>query len=709
MRLRLELVLASLLSFAAVASAAGTTYTYYGNAYSTCGGTYCTGGPYALSIEFTTTLTGNALASLPFTDITSTITSFRFTDESGLTIDKNNALYKQFSISTNASGNLVAWLIEGCGGSCNIQMQTNWKSPSGFAPGADFSETTASFAGSYGFIGNDPGAWSASTGLTTYLYHGNHFTSFSSPYTGSDSITGFFTTYSLPGNLTGANVTSNILNFSFTDGVNTLTPGNTGFPIPIGATGGPRFVISTDLQGKIRSWDVTLIEAVAPPNNYALFTCNDISTYFNSCPTNPYDLSYEGNGTIEGMVSSDPGTWSAAVVVGMPADSGVGSCVPFGCNGPNDEYQQVYMNSLFSGPITITGLEFFNTQFNSGAHEESAIDTGTFTVSLSTTSASWDTLSSTPANNIGGNNTEVFNGSLAQPWAFGDTLSITFSTPFTYVPGPSANLLLDIVVTGLGNSGGPGEIFFDTNGYNNGGFNGNTIFGRLSKGGFFPEFINSGYGLVTGFTVSELVGKAISSTKLTSSPGPFVYGLPVTFTAKLTSSAGPPPNGETVTFKKGTTELGTGTLSGGAARFTTSKLPEGTNSITATYGGDADFTSSSSALTISVVQPPSIKVSGSAPVDFFPNPQYWTVTITNKGPGTAYNVRLASATVNGVGGSESPSGDVGNLAAGKSVTIKVTGGGELLPPGFENVESDTVTWTGGTSTFSLRFVTGAGP
>ena len=50
------------------------------------------------------------------------------------------------------------------------------------------------------------------------------------------------------------------------------------------------------------------------------------------------------------------------------------------------------MNSLFSGPITITGLEFFNTQFNSGAHEESAIDTGTFTVSLSTTSASWDTL-----------------------------------------------------------------------------------------------------------------------------------------------------------------------------------------------------------------------------------------------------------------------------------------------------------------------------
>jgi len=194
---------------------------------------------------------------------------------------------------------------------------------------------------------------------------------------------------------------------------------------------------------------------------------------------------------------------AGTIIVGTPADSGVGDCIPFGCNGPNDEYQQVYMNSLFSGPITITGLEFFNTQYNSGAHEESGIDTGTFTISLSTTSARWNTLSLTQANNVGGNNTEVFSGSLVQSWAFGDTLSITFSKPFTYVPGPSANLLLDIVVTGLGNSGGPGEIFFDTNGYNNGGDNGNIIFGRDYNGGFFTPAVNSGFGLVTGFETSS--------------------------------------------------------------------------------------------------------------------------------------------------------------------------------------------------------------
>lgn len=139
-----------------------TTYTYHGNAYNTCSGTYCTGGPYALSAEFTTTLTASALANLPYTDITSSIVSFTFTDGSGLTIDNSNASYKDFNISTGASGNIATWLITSCGSSCNIQMQTNWDSPFGFIPGADFSETTASFAGSYGFISNDPGRWSAS-------------------------------------------------------------------------------------------------------------------------------------------------------------------------------------------------------------------------------------------------------------------------------------------------------------------------------------------------------------------------------------------------------------------------------------------------------------------------------------------------------------------------------------------------------------------
>src|SRR5207248_1198998 len=50
----------------------------------------------------------------------------------------------------------------------------------------------------------------------------------------------------------------------------------------------------------------------------------------------------------------------------------------------------------------------------------------------------------------------------------------------------------------------------------------------------------------------------------------------------------------TVTFQDGASALGTGTLSGGTATFTTSALTAGTHSITAIYGGDANFTGSTS-------------------------------------------------------------------------------------------------------------------
>jgi hypothetical protein len=59
------------------------------------------------------------------------------------------------------------------------------------------------------------------------------------------------------------------------------------------------------------------------------------------------------------------------------------------------------------------------------------------------------------------------------------------------------------------------------------------------------------------------------------------------FTATVTSTSG--ADGETVTFKRGTTVLGTGTLSGGSASFSDSMLTVGTKSITAVHAGDSNF------------------------------------------------------------------------------------------------------------------------
>jgi uncharacterized repeat protein (TIGR03803 family) len=98
----------------------------------------------------------------------------------------------------------------------------------------------------------------------------------------------------------------------------------------------------------------------------------------------------------------------------------------------------------------------------------------------------------------------------------------------------------------------------------------------------------------TSNQIKQLVKKSGTTTVLSSLPNPSKSGQAVTFTAVVNSSTAVVPDGETVTFKYKTTVLGTGTLSRGSASITTSTLPAGSDSIKATYGGDADNLGSSS-------------------------------------------------------------------------------------------------------------------
>jgi hypothetical protein len=95
-------------------------------------------------------------------------------------------------------------------------------------------------------------------------------------------------------------------------------------------------------------------------------------------------------------------------------------------------------------------------------------------------------------------------------------------------------------------------------------------------------------------SLAQVVQKYPTSTSLTSSLNPSIYGQPVTLSATV-SSAGSPPTG-TVTFKKGTTNLASPvTLSSGLATLTLTNLVPGTLSITATYNGDGSSAVSTSA------------------------------------------------------------------------------------------------------------------
>jgi len=108
---------------------------------------------------------------------------------------------------------------------------------------------------------------------------------------------------------------------------------------------------------------------------------------------------------------------------------------------------------------------------------------------------------------------------------------------------------------------------------------------------------DTSYAGSTSAAVGQTVGKATSSSTLTSSPNPSASGQSVTLTATVSGQFGGTPTG-TVTFSNGTTSLGSASLSGAQAVLTTTALPAGSDAITAAYGGDGNFaTDTSNAVT----------------------------------------------------------------------------------------------------------------
>ena len=94
----------------------------------------------------------------------------------------------------------------------------------------------------------------------------------------------------------------------------------------------------------------------------------------------------------------------------------------------------------------------------------------------------------------------------------------------------------------------------------------------------------------TSPVITQVVNPATTSTILTSSPNPSTFRKNVTLTATVSPSIAT----GTVTFYRGGTSIGTGVLNGGIASLITASLPEGTNTLKAVYGGDANDTTSTS-------------------------------------------------------------------------------------------------------------------
>ena len=149
-----------------------------------------------------------------------------------------------------------------------------------------------------------------------------------------------------------------------------------------------------------------------------------------------------------------------------------------------------------------------------------------------------------------------------------------------------------------------------------------------------PHTITAVYGGDTNFATNsgtlsggQTVTKAGTTTTVISLPNPSMFGQTVTFTATATASSGTFDNGGTVTFSDGGTSLGTASFSSGQATLTAPSSVinvVNTHTITAVYGGDTNFTTSTSA----VLLQPVVQTSLSMTVASSPNPSGFGQTVT---------------------------------------------------------------------------------
>lgn len=203
---------------------------------------------------------------------------------------------------------------------------------------------------------------------------------------------------------------------------------------------------------------------------------------------------------------------------------------------------------------------------------------------------------------------------------------------------------------------------------------------------------DSNVGSSTSPLVSLVVSQTSTGVALQASSSMVVIGKPLTLTAAVTGSS---PTGS-VTFKEGETLLGTVSLIGGQAVFTTSWSGVGSHAITASYAGDANNAAQTSpVVTVSVLEkmPATITLTSNATDRAAGVAVIFTATITGSAPtgivtftegsttlGTA-NLNTAGAgalqfTFKSVGAhavTASYAGDANNEAASSnSISINVT-------------------------------------
>ena len=195
----------------------------------------------------------------------------------------------------------------------------------------------------------------------------------------------------------------------------------------------------------------------------------------------------------------------------------------------------------------------------------------------------------------------------------------------------------------------------------------------------------------TSPVLTETVNHDGTSTVVSASADPSVFGQSVTLTATvsaLTPGSGTPTG--SLTFWDGTTELGNSTLNGsGRGTFTTKTFSVGSHPITAIYGGDGNFTSSTSATLTQIVAQDATSTALSSST----NPSSYGQSVT-----------LAASVSAAAPGGGTPTGSITFMDGSSTLgTVTLSSGKATYKTGALAVGSQAITAVyGGDGNFTVR-------
>jgi hypothetical protein len=269
---------------------------------------------------------------------------------------------------------------------------------------------------------------------------------------------------------------------------------------------------------------------------------------------------------------------------------------------------------LGSGTLNSSGVATYSTAALAvGSHSITASYAGDSNYSAATSAALKLTVNPllTPSVNL---------TSSANPVNFGTSVTLTATVAGSGVTPTGAITFLNGATTlGMGTLNASGVATFTTSALPGGS---DSLTASYSG--------DSNYSAATSAALNLTVNPIAPTIGLTASAATVVFGTSVTFAATLAGN-GITPTG-TVTFLDGAMQLGTGTLgANGMATLTTSTLPGGSDSITASYSGDTNYTAiSSSAVSVTVNKAtPLVNLVSSARFIADHSPETFTASLTS--------------------------------------------------------------------------------